>query len=236
MLSTKYYLKYGSKTIGYNLSFSKRKTLGIKVVPDGSVFVKAPIGSSIEDIAHKLKFKGHWILKQQIFFDLYRPFKPKREFVNGETHLYLGRQYKLEIQIADSNTVKILRGCIIVSTPNSSQANIELILNDWYRAKAIPLFEDLFVKANDIIKKDMVIKPSISIRRMQKRWGSCNAKGQIILNPELVKASKGSILYVILHELCHLVHFNHSKDFYKLQNELMPDWAIWKERLEVLMA
>ena len=67
---------------------------------------------------------------------------------------------------------------------------------------------------------------------MAKRWGSCTPNGKIILNPELIKAPKGSIEYVIIHELCHLIHHNHTKAFYNLQQRMMPDWKKWKERLE----
>jgi len=71
---------------------------------------------------------------------------------------------------------------------------------------------------------------------MAKRWGSCTKAGKIILNVELIKAPKGSIEYVIIHELCHLVQHNHTKAFFDLQNIMMPDWKKWKERLEYCLA
>lgn len=67
---------------------------------------------------------------------------------------------------------------------------------------------------------------------MPTRWGSCTPKGKVILNPELIKAPKGIIEYVIIHELCHLIHHNHTKSLYDLQEKIMPDWKKWKERLE----
>ena len=83
-----------------------------------------------------------------------------------------------------------------------------------------------------LFKKYEIIKPELHIRSMEKRWGSCTPNGKIILNPELIKAPKGSIEYVIIHELCHLVHHNHTKSFYDLQEFMMPDWKKWKEKLE----
>ena len=78
--------------------------------------------------------------------------------------------------------------------------------------------------------------PEIVVRTMSKRWGSCTPAGKIILNTELIKAPKGSIEYVIIHELCHLVHHNHTKSFYDLQTTLLPDWQKWKNRLEYCLA
>ena len=71
---------------------------------------------------------------------------------------------------------------------------------------------------------------------MEKRWGSCTPQQKIILNTELIKAPIACINYVILHELCHLVHHNHSQAFYQLLNQFMPDWQKYKQLLETKMA
>lgn len=81
------------------------------------------------------------------------------------------------------------------------------------------------------------VKPSeIVIRKMPTRLGSCTPKGKIILNPELIKAPKGCIEYVIVHELCHLVHHNHTQKFIELQKKEFPHWEKWKAKLEQLLA
>jgi predicted metal-dependent hydrolase len=67
---------------------------------------------------------------------------------------------------------------------------------------------------------------------MKKRWGSCTPNGKVILNVDLIRAPKGCIEYVIIHELCHLIHHSHNKSFYELQDSIMPDWKRWKDRLE----
>jgi predicted SprT family Zn-dependent metalloprotease len=71
---------------------------------------------------------------------------------------------------------------------------------------------------------------------MPTRWGSCTPKGKIILNPELIKAPKGCIEYVIIHELCHLIHHDHTQKFLDLQTKEMKDWEKWKMKLEKLLA
>ncbi len=106
------------------------------------------------------------------------------------------------------------------------------LLTDWYREKAVIHFEDTLKKILPLFARYDISEPELQIRHMPTRWGSCTTKGKVILNPELIKAPKGSIEYVIIHELCHLIHHNHTKAFYELQESIMPDWKKWKERLE----
>lgn len=236
MLNTINHINYGSKSIPYNLSFTTRKTLGIKVMPDGTVNIIAPIGANMSDITQKAKSKAYWILKQREFFGMYKPNTPKRKFVNGETHLYLGRQYKLQIIKRGADGIKIYRGALTITAKYINPGYLEKILNDWYKTKATVLFDEILTIALEVFKKYKIGKPTLHIRQMEKRWGSCTRLGKIILNTELIKAPKGSIEYVIIHELCHLVHYNHNKDFYALQKKLYPQWEKWKEKLEQALA
>lgn len=71
---------------------------------------------------------------------------------------------------------------------------------------------------------------------MAKRWGSCGPDGHILLNPALIKAPRACIEYVIVHELCHLLIRNHTREFYRLQESMMPEWRQWKERLEYMLS
>lgn len=225
-------VNYGSKIIEYKLSFATRKSLGIKVLPDGKVSVIAPLDSSLIDINKKIKLKANWILKQQAFFYSYKPNTPERKYINGETHLYLGRQYKLQIIENDINEIKIYRGSMIMKTKKTNTQYLEKKMNEWYKEKAIFHFEELLNSSLEKFNKYKIEKPVLDIRLMQKRWGSCTKSGKIILNTELIKAPKGSIEYVIIHEMCHLVYHNHNKEFYDLQNTLFPNWEKWKEKLE----
>src|SRR4051812_41003906 len=90
-------IKFGSRTIVFNLEYRKRNSLGIKVHPDNQVEVLAPFDAREENVLERVKVKAPWILKQIDHFNTYKPSTPARRFVNGETHLYLGRQYRLKI-------------------------------------------------------------------------------------------------------------------------------------------
>lgn len=118
-------------------------------------------------------------------------------------------------------------------------SKVKSLVAEWYLRKSFekikPLAEDLF---NNFIKRNNLsfITFNFSLRNMPIRWGSCTPKGKIILNPELIKAPKGCIEYVIIHELCHLLHHNHTQKFLVLQTKEMKDWVKWKMKLEKLLA
>jgi len=223
-------LSFGSKEITYELIFKERKTLGIRVYPDCSVKVIAPTEITENHLEEKLRKKAPWILKQQNEFLSYHPLTPPRKYINGETHLYLGRQYRLRLEPAEANKVKLYRGRIVIYRKENYDP--KKLLNEWYRKKASVYFKNTLDSLLPLFKKYKIEEPSLQIHNMKTRWGSCTPQGKVILNPELIKAPKGSIEYVIIHEICHLVHHNHTKAFYDLQEKIMPDWRKWKDRLE----
>ncbi len=110
------------------------------------------------------------------------------------------------------------------------------LLESWYRLKAQNIFENVLEDVLPRFRKYKIQQPILQLRKMNKRWVSCTPGGKIILNPELVKAPNASIEYVIVHELIHLVHHNHTKAFFNLQSRTMPDWKKWKDRLEYSLA
>jgi predicted metal-dependent hydrolase len=227
-------IQFGSKTIDFCLEYSDRKTLGITVTPEMEVLVKAPVGTSLDKVKEKINKKAPWIIKQQSFFLSFQPKTPKRKYISGETHLYLGRQYRLQVVIGNEASVK-LKGKFI-EVVAKDQAGVKALLQDWYlqhaRSKFHSIAEPLIAK----FKKYKVEPSSIVLRDMPTRWGSCTPKGKIILNPELIKAPKGCIEYVIIHELCHLIHHDHTQKFIDLQTKEMKDWEKWKMKLEQLLA
>lgn len=87
-----------------------------------------------------------------------------------------------------------------------------------------------------VFKHYNIEKPPLIIRRMKKRWESLTPAKKLILNPELIKTPVKCIDYVIIHELCHLIHPHHGKEFFLLQEKMMPDWKRWKGRLESISA
>jgi hypothetical protein len=140
----------------------------------------------------------------------------------------------LQISIGNEESVKLKGKFIEVRAREKSRARD--LLNDWYLEHAHEKFHSIAAPLIDKFKKHKVKPSSIVLRDMPTRWGSCTSKGKIILNPELVKAPKGCIEYVIIHELCHLVHHDHTQKFLDLQTKEMRDWEKWKMKLEKLLA
>ncbi len=227
-------IQFGSRIIDFRLEYSDRKSLGITVTPESEVLVKAPTDTTIALVKEKIRKKAPWIIKQQSFFLSFQPKTPNRKYISGETHLYLGRQYRMQIKIGKDESVK-LKGKFIEVTANEKSRTKDL-LNDWYLNHARTKFHAVAAPLIDKFKKYKVEPSSIVLREMPTRWGSCTPKGKIILNPELIKAPKGCIEYVIIHELCHLVHRDHSQRFIDLQTKEMKDWEKWKVRLEKILA
>jgi len=227
-------IQFGDKQIDFRLKFSNRKSLGITVTPDLNVLVTAPAEASLEKVKEKLRKKAPWIIKQQSFFLSFHPKTPRRKYISGETHLYLGRPYRLKIKLNRIESVKIKRPFIEIAASDKSRA--KELLNEWYLQKAKSKIPSIAKPLIDQFKKHKTEPVAMVFREMPTRWGSCTAKGKIILNPRLIKAPKGCIEYVIIHELCHLMHHSHTQKFIELQTKEMPNWEKQKSKLEKLLA
>lgn len=230
-------IQYGSKKIDFHLIFSDRKSLGVKVNPDLSVQVTAPENASLDTVEEKVKNKASWIIKQQNYFQKFHPMTPPKKYISGETHLYLGRQYRLKIHRSLRQEVKLKEGFINIYIKSHSEGElINNILDEWYKERARIIFTEIFDKLTIELKKRKISPDTFIIRNMKKRWGSCTPGKKIIVNPELIKAPMRCIEYVFVHEMCHLKYYNHSESFYKLQSSIMSDWKFWKNKLEIIMS
>ena len=126
---------------------------------------------------------------------------------------------------------KLVGRYLQVVTPKTEQALIKRLVKGWYRARAKELFaRRLSALAGQVVWLREI--PPVKLLSMRIQWGSCSPRGVLVLNPNLVKASRECVDYVILHEICHLKEHNHSQNFYRLLTELMPDWERHKSRLD----
>ena len=226
-------VQYGNTDIYYSVVYSERKTLGIVVNPDGSVIVKVPIGILKEKVSEKVTKRASWIIKQQDFFKSFGKKMPQRRYISGESHLYLGRQYRLYVKEGKPNSVSFKGRCFEIVCTSKDKA--ESLMTAWYKERAKVKFAEIAEPIIQQFKKYGVEPKSLYIQAMENRWGSCTAKQKIILNTELIKAPKPCIEYVITHEMCHLLHKNHTKAFYELLTNEMPDWEKWKNKLERML-
>lgn len=210
----------------------QRRTVAIQIHPDKRIELKVPLLYNIDEVEPFLVKHHRWIFNR-----LDAPERKSREpkkFVDGEMHYFLGKQYPLRIIISPENTVEFRDDTIIVYTKYNVSDLIAVLLERWYYQQAHQVFQEISIPLMKQMKKYNVFPQSFTIKKMKTRWGSCSSKGSINLNLDLIKLPEGCIKAVILHELCHLVHMNHSKEFYALMTAEMPDWKVWDKQLKFL--
>lgn len=209
---------------------SRRKTLALYVHPDRCVEIRMPLLFDVNEVEPFLIKHSRWLFNRLDASET-KTIEPKK-FVSGELHYFLGRQYPIEVNIAKKNSVVFKNDVIQIYCRDVSHASA--ILDCWYMEQAKRVFKECAEPLIRQMAKYNVAPKSFTIRKMKTRWGSCSRKGSISLNLHLVKLPEQCIKEVILHELCHLVHFNHSKAFYDLMTVEMPDWKVWKKELKFL--
>lgn len=238
MPKSKHFIICAGKSISFHLHYSNRKSMEIAVHPDGSVVVKAPLGTDKKLIEHRVHKRACWINRQIGYFARFAPRTPKRRFVGGESHLYLGGKYRLKINLSETEGVLLKRGYFHITSVDAGSERVAELLNAWYRRRAEVCFSQVLEECwhRHRFQKKGAEKPTLKIRTMKTRWGSLSKSGGMTLNLDLVKAPRACIEYVIVHELCHLLHLNHGKEFYNLLERLLPDWEKRKLKLEMTLA
>lgn len=227
-------VRWGRVEIPYTYDLSKRKTLVINVHPDLAVEVLAPLDTPADVIRARVVKRGAWIQKAWREFELFLPKQPPRRYINGETHRYLGRQYRLHSEQGDKDSVKCLRGYLrVISRVEISPERIKVLLEGWYREQAHRVFRERLTECCKRASVEGIQEPPLVIRKMETRWGSCSRKGRVNLNLSLIKATKECIDYVIMHELCHLKEQHHGPRFWHLLEKLMPDYRDRRKRLNL---
>lgn len=224
---------WGERKITAELTRTVRRALRIDVRPTGEVTVFAPVGEGIEQIRTRANRKGAWIFAQIDTIAQRPKVTPERRYISGETHLLLGRQYRLSVEKSDDPHVRIDGGRMVIAarTPDD-QPHCRRLLQTFYRLRAREVLRQRFeIVLEPFIRKGLR-RPSLVIRPMAKRWGSYTPSGRVLLNIDLVRARLQLIDYVICHELAHAFYPDHGDGWRALLETVMPDWKERKEELE----
>lgn len=229
---------YGNGLIAFRLERRDRKTLAISVTPDSEVEVVAPIDAQLEKILDMVRRRASWIRRQQRFFVQFQPRTPERQYVSGETHLYLGRQYKLKVIPHIQQQVKLHRGHLMVQSTRPKNRDVtEMLVEQWYRERAQAKFRERLALCQERLPNPGAFQPAgLVIMQLRQRWGSMTPSGRLVLNRTLIQASVDAIDYVITHELCHMRHKHHGPAFLNFLGRVMPDWERRKLKLERQLA
>lgn len=199
-------------------------------VEDGVVSISVPKALEVERIEQLLKDKNRWI-KEKLYLHQQQQPAPKREMLSGEAFPYLGRNYRLKITTGKLQPVKLLHGRLQVVVPKAMRHEhiIRDMLTHWYRLQAEIRFKEKVKRYASVVG----VEPTdVSVKTFKSRWGSCNVKGEIQFHWKVIMAPNRIVDYVVVHELCHLKHHDHSPAFWKSVERIVPDYLECKAWLK----
>lgn len=221
--------------IRYHLERKPVKNLNLRIRKDGEVFVSASAAVPDSEVDNFVCSKAGYILEAINKFEELAQYKPQpKQYVSGETFYIQGRGLRLQLSQANKDSISSDGVYIYLAVKNIDDFEKKRrMLSRFLDQQCEAVFGEIISELYPMFRKYGVDTPILRIRDMETRWGSCLAKkGIITLNKRLIEAPRNCIEYVVMHELCHFIHPNHSKQFYSFLTMLMPDWRQRKALLE----
>ena len=216
--------QYKNKKLEFEVSYRNRRTLAIQISPMEKIMVFSPIGLSEDYIIEKVRSKGAWIIKKLAEFANSDFLPQKKQFLTGESFLYLGKTHKLNVLLNRNIArpkVELIQNNIIIFSPLKEPEILREALQKWYKKEA----KEIILKKVEFFRKICNADPSlVKIKEQKRRWGSCSSKGNIYFNWRIVMAPEKVIDYIVVHEISHIIHKNHSPVFYRQIESILPDY------------
>lgn len=219
--------EYKSKIIEYQVIKSNRKTVTISILPTKRVIVKTPQYLSDYEIVNMVKQNAKWINSKISDMPDYIEEKLENKYQDGDKLLYRGKDHTLKVienHRIKKAKVEIISNEIVLTINKENSQAIPGILEQWYKEKARELVYEKLNYYNTYINKKI---STVRIKNQRKRWGSCSNLGNLNFNWRIIMMPDEMFDYIVVHEMCHLKHLNHSKDFWRTVQEILPDY---KER------
>ncbi|ACL69205.1 M48 family metallopeptidase [Halothermothrix orenii] len=222
-------VRIGNTVIKYNIVRTNRKTVGLIVDPEDGVIVRSPERLSDDRIRKLLKKKARWLMEKLRLINEFKPKPASYEFLSGEKLPYLGRKYRLKVTKDDgikSVKVRLYQGKFEINVSSSikreeKRDKIRKALIKWYKEHA----KDKINERVRIYQNRIGVKPNnIIVKEQKKRWGSCSSKGNININWRIIMAPMSVVDYIVVHELVHLIHPDHSVNFWELVETVITDY------------
>ena len=220
------------KILGYEVHRKKVKNINLRIRPNMEIYISAPMNLHSDYIENFIRSKEKWIKQVLQKIEEAKQNQLPSQYLSGEKHKYLGKEYELEVKQGNSNRVSIKEGKIILTVISNIFENSDekkKVMEKWYFENAQKVFVNAMQKWLEILDESI---EKLSIKPMKSRWGSCNyVKRYINLNTELIKRTQFEIEYVVLHELTHLKYPNHGKGFYRYIENYMPNYKMAEKML-----
>ncbi|NFO09561.1 M48 family metallopeptidase [Clostridium botulinum] len=234
--------KYKGEIIEFQIIRRKRKSICIKININGEVQVVAPMRISKEYILNFVNSKHDWIIEKRIELKAVLNKKVKREFIDGKTFMYFGKEYPINL-IFDEKVKKISvdfidKGCnsnigkkseFIIKTNTYDNEKLKKSLENWYRSKTLDIVKER-IKVHESEFKDKITR--IIVKEQKRRYASINIKNETYFNWRISMAPLEVIDYIVVHEMCHMDFRNHSKQFWNRVEEVMPNYKTCHEYLK----
>lgn len=210
------------KIIHYSVIYKNKKNISIIINGNKEICVYAPIGISYDYIEELLKSKENWIIKNIKKIDT-------NNLNDGTYIIYRGRKFLKKVEESTIEEIVLKGDLIIIRSRSTNIHYVNDLVSNWYLDNANNV---ILNRVNTLSSKYNLLPSKVLIRNQKSRWGSCNSRKEIRLNWRLVLMPDYVMDYIIIHELCHLKHMNHSNSFWSLVYKLDPDFQVSKEWLK----
>lgn len=236
-LQEKHFVHFNNRVIPYTLIRKDVKRINLRVRADSTVTVSAGKKVALSFIEAMVLKHAPWIIRKQQDLAAINDQIQDRQYISGEIIPYLGQNYPLLLRETKGKGEIVFDGqfFLLYAQKDSDAASRTGLFEEWYKSAAKIVFNQSLAKMACLVAARGIAKPTMTIRKMKSRWGSCSCKRHnITINSELIKAPLSCIDYVILHELAHFKYRNHDASFYAFLSSLMPDWQEKKSVLKNL--
>ena len=214
--------------LNYRIQVStRRRTLCLRLFPDGQMQVVAPRYARLTDIRRFVGLRGDWIERQRAVLRT-QPLHAFDAYVNGAMLPLLGTNLVLHHQMLTPRRPVAVRHGDTLVVPASTSAQARPLVEVWYRHAAHVYVHQRMAYYAPLVGR---APTRITIRAQKTRWGSCSTRASISINWRLMQATPDIMDYVIVHELCHLLHANHAPCFWHEVARILPDYAPRRQRL-----
>lgn len=225
-------LQIEDREINYFIEYRKRKSVEIRIEPSGLVRVRAPKGSDESKVLELLESKGKWIIEHMDKYFEAKEKKPPSDYEAGDMYRVLWKTHELKVVINSEvykATAKLDGKYICVESNTDDKDVVANAIDAFYKKEAKKIIKDR-VK---FYQKHFKSKPKeLTFKNEKSRWGSCTSERVINFNYRIIMAPINIVDYLVVHEMCHLHHMNHSKSFWTLVGSILPDYKESREWLK----